>query len=81
MGVPTANNLMTLDYAFQGLPFCSFDVTGTLNVQTLDVAYRGLPYSPVSPSDPPLLQYPARQTSLGRFIRAKGRGIKIQHLR
>lgn len=81
MSLPSAVTLLGLDVPSEGLPFAQLDVTGSLNLISMDIPDYGLPFVAINQNDPPILQYPARQVSLGRFIRARGRAIQIQHLR
>lgn len=44
MSLPTRDELKTLDWAFQGQPFCMVDAQGNVNLTTMDWAFQGQPF-------------------------------------
>lgn len=62
MAIPTASELVTLDFAFLGLPFCNIESKSGQDTQTLDFAYLGLPWFGASAGGaPPPPTYVASQ--------------------
>ena len=44
MSLPSSNDLLTMDYPYQGLPFVDVPTNSTVNTQTMDWVYNGLPF-------------------------------------
>ncbi len=44
MSLPTRAELKTLDWSFQGQPFCMVDAQGNVNLATMDWAFQGQPF-------------------------------------
>jgi len=43
-GLPTANDLKTMDYSFQGQPFVDIPAKESINLETMDYAFQGQPF-------------------------------------
>ncbi|MEI6577624.1 MAG: hypothetical protein WCO63_15725 [Bacteroidota bacterium] len=48
MALPTGENLITLDTAYNGQPFVQLAAKSTIDTNGLDVAYNGAPFWAVS---------------------------------
>jgi hypothetical protein len=59
MTTPTAPQLGTLDYAYQGLPFNNEESKAGQNTNSLDFAYLGLPF--VAAAQPSVVTYNTTQ--------------------
>lgn len=80
MSLPVGNNLLPLDYALAGLPFCDVNISSVADLGTLDVAYQGLPFAPPQGIDPPIIVAAYGIGLLSRSHRAGGKGVKLTHL-
>ena len=45
MALPTYENLKTLDYAYDGCPFCNVGAADSVDLDGLDFAFQGEPFS------------------------------------
>ncbi|MBU0964730.1 hypothetical protein KKC06_06850 [Patescibacteria group bacterium] len=44
MALPTPINLQTLNYAYQGQPFCRVPAKTTIDLETMDYSYEAQPF-------------------------------------
>lgn len=44
MALPTPTELQTLDYGFNGEPFCGVPAKGAIDVKTMDYGFDGEPF-------------------------------------
>lgn len=58
MSLPAKTDLETLDYAYQGAPFCTV-TSKDQDTATLDYAYLGVPFYAVTGAAPPPVTFDA----------------------
>lgn len=44
MALPTSNDVLTMDYSYNGMPFGDVPATSAVNTGTMDYAYNGMPF-------------------------------------
>lgn len=44
MAIPSANDVLTMNWSYAGLPFVDVPTNNTVNTQTMNWAYAGLPF-------------------------------------
>lgn len=44
MAIPTADDLITMDYVYQGGPFVELPAKSTIDLTTMDYVYLGQPF-------------------------------------
>ena len=61
MATPTATDLGTMDYAYQGTPFVDVESKAGQNTNSLDFAYLGLPFVGAQQGGTPPVTYNTTQ--------------------